>query len=96
MDSINDLIKSKGEESPILRGAKAALTVEEANRIIINLFGPDSKNYVEAVYLQNGVLGVLVRGTAAASEIKLNQDKILAEICNKFGADSVKKIRFLI
>ncbi len=96
MESLINIIQNKGAGSAILKGARAALTVEEANSIISGLFGSECVKYIEAVYLKNTTLGVRVKGTAAAAEVRMNQDKILAKIKHKFGPNSVTKIRFII
>ena len=96
MEPLADLIKNKGSESAVIKGAKAALTVEEANNILTSLFGRDCKKFIEAVYLKNKTLGLKVSGSTAAAEAKMNEEEILAKIREKFGQNSVLKIRFVI
>lgn len=80
----------------MLRGAISALTVEGANEILLKLFGPGSEAYAQAAYVKDGCLGIKISASAAASEIRLNETRILNEIKAKFGEKSVKKIRFLL
>lgn len=94
MKSIFSILSQKKTESPVLRGAAAAMTVEEANKILAELFGAEIERYAQAVYIKNGTLTFECKGSAAASEIKLNENKILAKIREKFGQNSVSKIRY--
>lgn len=77
-----------------MRGAMAAMTVEGANRILTELFGAEIERYAQAVFIKNGVLTMECKGSAAASEIKLNEKKILAKIREEFGQNSIDKIRY--
>lgn len=79
-----------------MRGAMAALTVEEADKILVELFGPAVVDYARAFYVKNGTLAIKCHGSAAGQEIKMNESKILAKINEKFGSGTVKKIRYEI
>lgn len=79
-----------------MRGALAALTVESANEILANLFGKESAEFVNAIYVKDGVLGVRVNSSSAASEVKLNESLILSEISSKYGEKAVNKIRIIL
>lgn len=94
MKSILDILKQKKDQSPMMRGAIASLTVEESNKILSELFGQEIKNYAQTAYVKNGVLAIRCLGSAAAQEIELNQTKILAKINQKFGPNTVHKIKY--
>lgn len=96
MKTLGEILGSKESISPILRGAKAALTVEDANIILKQMFGPAVLRFAMAVYIRNGALYVKIKGSAAAAEIRMHQDKILAEICKKYGPDAVTSLRFIL
>ena len=76
-----------------MRGAMAALTVEEADRVLEELFGADIKRFAKSAYVRDGVLAVKTAGSSGATEIKLNEAEIIAKITQKFGPGCVKKIR---
>ena len=94
MKSIFNILQQKRSESPVLRGALTSLTIEEADKVLAELFGQEIKNYAAAAYLKNGVLTIRCQGAAAAQEIKLNETNILAKINQKFGPDAVIKIKY--
>jgi len=96
LNSISNLLKNKTAESPTLRGAMAALTVEEADKVMTKLFGPGVSKFASAAYVKNRVLAITLRGSAAGQEIKLNEKRILAEINAQFGPSTVQKIRYII
>lgn len=95
MKSLSSILKQKKGKSPILRGALIALTIEEANKILCELFGEEIKSYARAIYIKNKVLAISCAGSAAAQEIKINELKILAKIKEKFGPETIKKIKYV-
>ena len=76
-----------------MRGAMAALTVEGADQILAEMFGAGVCNFAKSAYVKNGTLSIRTTGSSSATEIKLNEAAIIAKITQKFGPDSVKKIR---
>ncbi len=96
MKSLLSIFSEKNTSSPMMRGAAAAITVESANKILTDLFGTESAGFVKAVYVKNGVLGVQISSSSAASEIRLNESLILDRIRTEFGVKSINKIRFIL
>ena len=78
-----------------MRGALAALTVEGADEILAEMLGAGAVNFAKAIYVKDGVLAIRTTGSASATEIKLNEDEIISKIRQKFGPDSVNKIRYI-
>jgi predicted nucleic acid-binding Zn ribbon protein len=95
MDSLSGLLNKKKSSSPVMRGAVAALTVEEADRILAGLFGAEVAHFAKCAYVRNGVLAIRTTGSASATEIKMNETAIISKITQKFGPDSVKIIRYI-
>lgn len=75
-----------------MRGAAAAMVVEDANAVLVDFFGPDCRTYLEAIYLKNNALGIKVNGSGAALEIKMREREIIAKINEKFGGQAINKI----
>lgn len=96
MKSIFNILNQKKSESPVLRGAMAALTVEEADRVLAQIFGAQIQHYAKCLYVKEGTLAIRITGSAGATEIKLNETKIMAKINDKFGPASVRKIRYVV
>ncbi len=48
MKSIFNILQQKKSQSPVLRGALTSITIEEADKILAELFGPEIKNYAAA------------------------------------------------
>lgn len=94
MEQLFNIFKDNNTNSSILKGAKAALTVESANEILIKLFGQNAINFVEAIYLKNRTLGIKVSGTTAANEVKMAEKQIITKINDIYGENSVEFIRF--
>ena len=79
----------------MMRGAASAMVVESANAVLAEIFGPDSRAFVEAMYLKNEILGIRVAGSAGSMEIRLREREIIDKISEKFGGQMVKKIKFI-
>ncbi|MFA5127588.1 MAG: DUF721 domain-containing protein [Patescibacteria group bacterium] len=92
MQSLFSIFSGKKNESPTMRGAAAAMVVEDANTVLVDFFGPDCRTYLEAVYIKNGTLGIHASGSGAALEIKMRESEIIAKINEKFGGQAVNKI----
>ncbi len=95
LKSLANLLQQRVNRSPVLKGAAAALTVEAGNEIMKQLFGNDIADYAQVAYLKDGVLAIGCLSSAAAQEIKLQEQNLIAAINKKIGATIVKKIRYL-
>lgn len=71
------------------------MAVESANTVLMEIFGTDSRVFVEAIYLKNGILGIRTSGSGATLEIRMREGDIIAQINQKFGGPTVNKIKFL-
>jgi hypothetical protein len=95
MQSLFSIFNGKKNESPAMRGAAAAMIVEDANAVLVDFFGPDCRTYLEAIYIKNNTLGIKASGSGAALEIKMRESEIIAKINEKFGGPAIIKIVFL-
>jgi len=93
MNSLADIFSRQNSQSQVMRAAAAALTVESANKILADLFGPEIQKYAQAVCVKNEILSVDCRGSSAAMEIKMNESKILAKIKEEFPRSTVARVR---
>lgn len=96
MKSLLNILSGKHAESPIMRGAISALTVEDANAVLQEIFGDKAARYLEAIYVKNGVLGVRCRNSSAVAELKFNEAIILAKISEKKHETTLKKIKIIL
>lgn len=95
MKSLGSLIQSKSRESQVLRGARAAQVVEEANAVLQEIFGEIISDQARAVYLKGRVLTVTCLSLTAARDIRLSEGQIINKINDKFGDLQVEKIHYL-
>jgi hypothetical protein len=93
MKSLFSILKEKIDDMPVLRSANASLTVEEANKILIEIFGEKSKDFLEARYIKNDNLYIWCKSPVVASEIKLNELDILAKIKEKNTSTKIFKVK---
>jgi len=95
MKSLFNILKSKKNESSVMRGAHAALTLEEVDKIIAEIFGADAMNYIQAAYCKNGILGIRCQSSSSSLEVKMREQEILAKISEKINDNSLVKIKIL-
>lgn len=96
MRSLFSILKEKIEDMPVLRSANASLTVEEADRILVEIFGEEAKGFLQARYIKNDILYVWCKSPVVASEIRLNELDILAKIKEKNTSTIVLKIKTIL
>lgn len=95
MKSLSDLLKQKSKDSPIWKGVSAALIVEQADKILIDVIGSEVKEYAKASHYKDCTLTFACLSSTIAQEIKLNEKNIIRRINQDFGKNTVKKIRYL-
>lgn len=93
MKSLFSILKDKMAETPVLRSAGASLTVEDANKILLDIFGEQSADFLQARYVKNNILYIWCQSPVVASEIKLNENSILAKIREKNTSIKITGIR---
>jgi predicted nucleic acid-binding Zn ribbon protein len=95
MKSLGDLLQKKQNKSALWRGVSAALIVEESNKVLKDFLGKDAANLAQAVYFKNKIITFACLSSVTAQEIRLGENEILFKINEKFGKNTVEKIRYL-
>lgn len=95
MDTIGKILGNKGVNSPLLRGALAALSVEAANDVLLEMFGERSVNSARALYVKKQILSIACLSSIMAQEIRLREKQIISGINKRLGRTTVEKIRYL-
>ena len=93
MKSLFSILKEKIQDTPVLRSANASLTVEEANKILGEIFGQEALDFLQARYIKNDILHVWCQSPTVASEIRLNEAEILAKIKEKNTSAKIIRIK---
>ena len=96
MNSLFSILKKHIEETPVLKSASASMSVEDANTIIVELFGAEALDFMRAKYVKNDFLYIWCKSTVVASEIRLNEVSILAKIREKFGSTEIAGIKTIL
>lgn len=95
MKKLADLLKQKQDLSPLWKGVNASMIVAEANRLLLEFFGETSYQHAQAMYFKNATLTFACLSSVVAQEIKLNEKSLMDKINQKFGANTVIKIKYL-
>ena len=93
--NIAKIIGQKFKDGPMARNVTAALTCEEFNKLIIELWGKKMENMARAVYLKDKVLNIACLSSVVAQEIKMREAELLKKIGQRLGHGVVEKLRFL-
>ncbi len=96
MHSLNDILKSKSNSSPLKRGISAANIVEVTNQLLVVFFGPQINDYAKAAYVRGNTLAIACLSSTVAQEIRFKEKQIIAKISEKVPFSTVEKIRYLL
>ncbi|HRY36296.1 MAG TPA: DciA family protein [Candidatus Magasanikbacteria bacterium] len=96
MKSLFSILKEKIQDTPVLRSANASLTVEEANKILGEIFGQEAMSFLQARYIKNDILHIWCQSPTVASEIRLNENEILAKIREKNTSAKIIRIKTIV
>lgn len=95
IDSLGDILKKRVNNSPLWNGVRAALVIEQGDKVIGEIIGPAALEFAKCAYYKNGILAIASLSSAIAQEIKLNETRIVAKINQNLGAVAIDKIRYL-
>ncbi|MBI5728637.1 MAG: DUF721 domain-containing protein [Candidatus Magasanikbacteria bacterium] len=96
LDSFAKIIGNKNFSSPILKKVSASLTVETANNLLAQMFGPEIKDHANAAYIKQGALYIACLSGAAAQEIKLHEADLLNLLHERVSNAQIAKIRYIL
>ncbi len=95
MKKISSLIWQSIARAGIEKEMLAALILEEFKKILVAKFGEKILKKVKILHFKNGILSISVLSSVIAQEIKLNEEKFIKKINQKFGKKLVEGFRFL-
>jgi len=93
---IKNLLPKSLERSKIGRQVEISMILEEFNRVVEKILGEKATRRIKPLYLKNKVITVATLSSVLAQELKLNEEKIIKKINEKFGREIVLKLRYLI
>lgn len=96
MDSLSSIFGNKDRRSALMRGVANSMAVEEANKLLISIFGEPAKNNCQAMSVKNKILSVACLSSVLEEKIKLREKEIINSLNKKLGDMVIEKIRFLV
>ncbi len=96
MNSLFSILKKHIEETPVLKSAKAVLSIDQANKIISELFGEQALDFMQAKYVKNGFIYIWCKSPIVANELRLNEVEILARIRQEFASATISGIKTIL
>ncbi|PIR03393.1 MAG: hypothetical protein COV60_00580 [Candidatus Magasanikbacteria bacterium CG11_big_fil_rev_8_21_14_0_20_43_7] len=96
LTSFSDALQDKMKRNVSLKNQlDTSEAVEIAEGVFVELFGETMASHAKPLYLKNRTLTVSCTSTAMASEIRLNQAKIVEAVNKKLKKNDVDRIRYL-
>ncbi len=95
MDSIGSIFGNKDHRSALMRGVAESMAMEEANKLLISIFGETAKNNCQAVFVKNKILSLACLSSVLEEQIKAREKEIVDNLNKKLGTQDVEKLRFM-
>ncbi len=96
MIPLKDLLSQVSWKKPIREGVRAAVVLEATRDVLESTFRTDINSRIQTISFRDGIVTLGVSHPALAAEIRLQNQKILTLLAERFGEIAVKsiKIRF--
>ena len=94
-EGLSNLIDDSIKRAGISRQVESSLIVEEANKIILKLFGPKKAEKIRAAWVKDKVLIIACITSSASQEANLFERAIINNINNAFEKEVVCEIRYI-
>lgn len=96
LQSLSKILEQKSQANPMLRGVNAAMVVEIANKVLVEILGRGITEAAQAVFLRQDSLAIACLSSTAAQEIKLHEAELVDRIHKETVRVVVKKVRYLL
>lgn len=95
-NSFAKIISDQNRSAPLLKRAAASLTVETADALLAEMFGPEIKNHARAAYLKQETLYIACLSSAAAQEIRLREAELRRLLSSHASSVPIRKISCIL
>lgn len=93
--NIKDLLKGSIKRAGIKRQVQAALVVEQADIVILEIFGKQRIAVIKTAWFKDNCLTIACLNSSAAQEIRLVENIIMNRINKHFEQNIVKQIKYI-
>ncbi len=93
MQNLKKILETKS--GGMMKSVAAAVVVDFSDQILINELGADNVGRIKTQSINNGVLTIYVDGSVLAQEVKFYESELLEQINNKFGENTVIKLKIV-
>lgn len=95
MDSLANIFKCAPTQSPVIKGVRSAMLIEDVNTFLRDTWGAEAEKYAKAMYVKNKVLTIACLSSVMAQEIRMKEKSLLEKINGENGEKVVTKIQYL-
>lgn len=93
---LKNILSSAVRQKGLNKKIEAVLVLEEAQKILEQIFGSKIINKAKPIYLKNNVLVIAVLSSVVSQELKLRENEIVGKVNKKFGREIVRNLKFLV
>ena len=95
--SLGKIIHTPGiATSPTVRGVTAAMIVEQANTVLVEMFGASAGTTIQSMYFKNNTLAIGCLSSVAAQEVRLREKELLQKLASCLKHGTVDKIKYVL
>jgi len=96
MEHIKKLLAKRLKQSGFSQQVKTSLIIENFEKIIREIFGPNISKKIKPLYLKDKVLTVACLSSVVAQELNFKKNEIINDIWLKLGEETIKDIKIII
>ncbi len=89
---LQDRVKLLGFQKQV----DTALVIERFNQLLLQEFGDLAINRIQAIYIKDAALCVVVLSSPMAQELKFKELKLLESLNGFFGRKVVERVRYMV
>ncbi len=93
MQNLKKILETKS--GGMMKSVAAAVVVDFADRILLSELGADNAGRIKTQSIKNKVLMIYVESSVLAQEVKFCETELLEQINNKFGENTVIKLKIV-
>lgn len=95
MDLLGNILNRASNQSPLVKGVRAALLIDKADDFLKQKWGAQAEKHARALYVKNRILTIACLSSIMAQEIRMQEKQLLAWLNAGGGGVAVEKVRYL-
>lgn len=94
MDHLKNILGKKFHQTGLAKQVETALIIEEFNKLLTEVFGPDIVKRVKPIFIKDKNLLIACLSSVVAQEITFKKAELIKKINSLFHQEALKDIKF--